>query len=83
MERRVPSSTREIAGARLMVSTRGGYSVLVDGDYIGYMHAAQGSLFNAYQRVPGSEPDLWLCKVRLEDAVSAIMLAAGRVPQAA
>ena len=82
MERRVPSSTREIAGATLTVSTMGGYSVLVDGDYIGFMHAAQGNLFNAYQRVPG-ETGNWLGKFAAEDAVRAIMGACGRAPMKA
>ena len=79
MERRVPSSTREIAGANLTISTMGGYSVEVDGVYIGFMHASQGNLFNAYQRVPG-QPDNWLGMFIAEDAVHAIMGACGRAP---
>jgi hypothetical protein len=77
VERRIASSTREIAGANLTISTMGGYSVTVDGDYIGYMHAAQGNLFNAYERVPGG-PDNWLGKYVEEAAVRAIKAAYGR-----
>jgi len=77
VERRVPSRTREIAGATLMISTMGGYSVLVDGDYVGYLHASQGGQFNAYQRVPGGT-DSWLGRYVEEDAVRAIMSACGR-----
>lgn len=76
MERRVPSSTREIAGATLTISTRGGYSVLVGDRYVGYMHAAHGNRFNAYQRVPGGT-DTWLGKYVEEDAVRAIVDACG------
>jgi hypothetical protein len=80
VERRIASSTREIAGAVLTVSTMGGYSVEVDGDYIGFMHAAQGDLFNAYQRVPG-ESGNWLGKFGAEDAVRVIMRACGKAPR--
>jgi hypothetical protein len=82
VERRVPSRTREIAGATLTISTMGGYSVVVDGDYIGFMHAAQGNMFNAYQRVPGGTGN-WLGKFVEEDAVDAILKACGRVPRRA
>ena len=77
MERRIPSSIREVAGATLMISTMGGYSVLADGDYIGYLHACQGNQFNAYQRVPGGT-DNWLGKYVEEEAVRAILGACGR-----
>jgi hypothetical protein len=80
MKRYVLSRTREIAGAVLTISTSGGYSVLVDGDYIGFMHAAQGNMFNAYQRVPGKSGN-WLGKFGPEDAVRAIMSACGRAPR--
>ena len=76
MERRVPFSTREIAGATLTTSTMGGYSVEVDGRYVGYMHASQGDQFNAYRRVPGAD-DCWLGTYVEEDAVRAIMGAVG------
>jgi len=78
--RTVPSRTREIAGAVLVISTSGGHSVLVDGDYIGFLHAAQGNMFNAYQRVPGQSGN-WLGKFGEEDAVRAIMSACGRTPK--
>lgn len=77
MDRRVPSSTREVAGATLTISTMGGYSVLDGDDYIGFLHAAQGSLFNAYLRVPDAPAD-WLGKYTAEDGVRAIMRACGR-----
>ena len=77
MERRVPSSTREIAGAKLTISTMGGYSVTVDDIYIGFLHASQGNLFNAYQRMPGGVPN-WLGKYVEEAAVRAIKAAYGR-----
>jgi hypothetical protein len=77
VERRVPSRNREIAGATLTISTSGGYSITVDGDYIGFIHAAQGNLFNAYERVPGARGN-WLGKYGEEDAVRAIMAACGR-----
>ena len=77
MERRTRSRTREIAGATLTISAMGGYSVLADGDYIGYLHACQGDQFNAYQRVPGGT-DNWLGKYVEEEAVRAIMGACGR-----
>jgi hypothetical protein len=82
VERRVPYSTREIAGATLTISTMGGYSVTVDGDYIGFMHAAQGNLFNTYQRVPGEEAN-WLGKYVQDDAVRAIVGACGRATEEA
>lgn len=77
MERRIPASTREIAGATLTISTMGGYSVTVAGDYIGFIHAAGGGLFNAYQRVT-DRPDNWLGKFVEEDAVRAILDACGQ-----
>lgn len=80
MDRAVPSRTPEIAGATLTISTTNGYSVEIDGDYVGFMHAAQGDMFNAYQRVPG-KPGNWLGKFRAEDAVRAIMSACGRAPR--
>lgn len=82
MERRVPFSSREVAGATLTISTMGGYSVLVDGHYIGFIHAVQGNLFNAYQRVPGGT-DTWLGKHAEADAVHAILNACGRAPEEA
>ena len=42
MCRRIQSSTCEIAGATLTVSTSGGYSVSFKGAYIGYIHASLG-----------------------------------------
>ena len=77
MEHRVPSRAREIAGATLTISTTGGYSVLVDGDYIGYLHVSQGDQFNAYQRVAGGT-DKWLGKFAVDDGVRAVMGACGR-----
>lgn len=50
MERRVPPSSRMIAGATLTVSTMGGYSVHLGGTYIGYIHASVGDQWNAYVR---------------------------------
>ena len=50
MERRVPVGSREIAGATLTVSTMGGYSVHLGGEYIGYIHASVGDQWNAYVR---------------------------------
>jgi hypothetical protein len=79
VERRIPSGTRQIAGATLTISTMGGYSVTVGGDYIGFMHTIEAGLFNTYQRVPG-KPDCWLGRYGEEDAVRAIMEACGREP---
>ncbi|SDT74472.1 hypothetical protein [Actinoplanes derwentensis] len=79
MERRIPSSTQEIAGATLTISTMGGFSVEIDGRYIGFMHATHGALFNAYQRVPGERGN-WLGRHSKEGAVRAIMRANGLVP---
>ena len=82
MERRIPSRTREVAGATLTISTVGGYSISVAGDYIGYLHASQGGQFNTYLRVPDGM-DEWLGKYREEDAVRAVIGACGRAPMKA
>ncbi|MEV4351118.1 hypothetical protein AB0J83_42215 [Actinoplanes sp. NPDC049596] len=71
MERRVPLSTRVIAGATLEVSTMGGYSVHVGGDYIGYVHAGIGDQWHAY-RCRGDGPDEYLGHFRMDDAVGRI-----------
>ena len=72
MERRVPPGEREIAGATLTVSTMGGYSVVRDGDYIGWIHASVGDQWNAYVRRPGTSGDL-LGRYGQEEAVRAIV----------
>lgn len=77
LERRVPLSIRTVHGATLTMSTMGGYSVTHEGDYLGFIHAAQGDLWNAYLRVPEEAAD-WLGKLRQDDAVLAILRAAGR-----
>ncbi|MDQ1721488.1 MAG: hypothetical protein QOI26_1222 [Pseudonocardiales bacterium] len=77
MERRVPGGQREIAGAVLTLSTKGGYSVTHRSDYLGYLHASVGDQFNAYRRKV-NEMDDWLGKYRLEDGVKAILRACGR-----
>ena len=77
MERRVPGGQREIAGAVLTVSTRGGYSVTHRSDYVGYLHASVGDKFNVYHRKANAADD-WLGKYRLEEGVKAILLACGR-----
>jgi hypothetical protein len=77
VERRVPSSTREIVVTTLTISTVGGYSVTVDRNYIGFMHAGQGNLFNTYQRMPGGAA-IWLGKYVEEDAARAIVAACDR-----
>jgi hypothetical protein len=77
MERRVPGGQREIAGAVLTVSTRGGYSVTHRSDYVGYLHASVGDQFNVYRRKVNAMDD-WLGKYRLEDGVKAILRACGR-----
>jgi hypothetical protein len=82
LERRVPSSTRTVHGATLTMSTMGGYSVTHEGDYLGFIHAAQGSLWNTYLRVPDDSAD-WLGKLRQDDAVLAILRAAGRATEEA
>ena len=79
MERRIPSSTQKISGATLTISTMGGFSVEIDGRYIGFMHATHGALFNAYERVPGERGN-WLGQYPKEGAVHAIMRASGLVP---
>ena len=80
MERRVQSHTRELAGATLIASTTGGYSVLAgDGSYLGYLHASPDGLVNTYQRVPGGLAQ-WLGKYSEENAVRAILAASGRTP---
>jgi hypothetical protein len=75
MDRRVPPSSREIAGATLTVSTMGGYSVTYDGEYIGFIHATVGDRWNAYVRRVG-ELDHHLGRFGQEEAVRRIVLAA-------
>lgn len=82
MEHGVPFRKREIAGATLEISTVGGYSVVADGVYVGYLHASQGNLFNAYRRVP-TGADAWLGKYAEDEAVRAILRACGRAPKTA
>jgi hypothetical protein len=82
LERRVPSGTRTVHGATLTMSTMGGYSVTYEGDYVGFIHAAQGDLWNAYLRVPEESAD-WLGKLRQDDAVLAILRAADRATEGA
>ena len=61
-----------IAGARLVVSTMGGYSVVRDGDYIGWIHASVGAQWNAYVRRPGTGGD-HLGRFGQDEAVSRIV----------
>ncbi len=77
MERRVPRGQREIAGAVLTRSTTGGLSVTHQSDYVGYLHASLGALFNTYRR-ESNAMDEWLGKYRLEEGVKAILRASGR-----
>ena len=77
MERRVPGGQREIAGAVLIVSTAGGYSVTHRSDYVGYLHASVGDQFNVYRRKVNAMDD-WLGKYRLDEGVKAILRACGR-----
>lgn len=83
LERRVPSSTRTVHGATLTMSTMGGYSVTHEGDYLGFIHATQGDLWNTYLRVPEDSAADWLGKLRQDDAVLAILRAAGRATDGA
>lgn len=78
MERRAPEGQREIAGAILTVSTKGGYSVTHRSDYVGYLHASVGDQFNVYRRKINQLDD-WLGKYRLEEGVKAILHACGRM----
>ena len=74
MERRVPPGEREIAGAKLKVSTMGGYSIEHDGEYVGWIHASAGDRWNAYLRRPGTSGD-FLGRFGQEEAVLAIVKA--------
>jgi hypothetical protein len=76
VERRIPPSEREVAGAKLVVSKMGGYTVAHDGDYIGWIHASVGDQWNAYVRRSGTTGDL-LGRFRQEEAVRAIVGAWG------
>jgi hypothetical protein len=75
-ERRVPPRTSAIAGANLTVSTEGGYSVLLGGDYVGYIHASVGGQWNAYRRHVDA-PDDYLGRFTQEDAVRRIVQVSG------
>lgn len=78
--RRVPPGERHIAGARLVTSTSGGYSVCLGDDYLGYVHASMGDQWRAYRRRV-NELDDYLGRMGIEDAVRAILRAAGRCPR--
>ena len=82
MEHRVRPRECDICGATLVVSTVGGYSVIMDGDYIGFIHASLGDRWNTYSRVPHEE-DQHLGKFVQTEAVRRIILASGRTPRAA
>lgn len=71
-ERRVVPRSMDVAGAKLIVSTSGGYSVLYDGVYIGYVHASLGDHWNAYIRRVKALDD-HLGRFRQEDAVRRII----------
>ncbi|MEU4244250.1 hypothetical protein [Actinoplanes sp. NPDC026619] len=71
-DRQVLPRTREIAGATLTVSTSGGYSVLYEGVYIGYIHASFGDRWNAYVRRVRALDD-YLGKLGQEEAVRRII----------
>ncbi len=77
MQPQVPKGQREIAGAILVQSTMGGFSVIHRNDYLGYLHASVGDKFNVYRRKL-NEMDDWLGKFQLEDGVRAILRASGR-----
>ena len=62
----------EIAGATLTVSTSNGYSVHIEGDYVGYVHASVGDRWNAYLR-RGDAPAEHLGKFVLDEAVRRIV----------
>lgn len=70
----------EIAGATLVVSTTNGFSVIHDGDYLGYIHASAGNQWNAYQRHEDRFDD-HLGRYTQEEAVRSIMRACGRADQ--
>jgi hypothetical protein len=53
--RDVRDRTELSPGVTLVRSTLGGFSVVADGDYIGWIHASSGDYWNAYLRVPGVE----------------------------
>lgn len=72
MERRVRPAAREVAGAHLVVSAMGGYSVQRGSDYLGYIHASVAPLWNAYSRRIGQD-DLYLGKMEQGEAVLAII----------
>ena len=76
MERRIPGSQREIAGAVLTVSTMGGFSVTHQSNYVGYLHASVGDQFNVYRRKVNAVDD-WLGKYRLEEGVKVILRSCG------
>lgn len=72
IERRVLPRAWEIAGATLVVSTSGGYSVHYQGAYIGYIHASLGDQWNAYRRCVDAL-DVYLGKFGQEEAVRRIV----------
>jgi len=72
VERRVPPAEREVSGAHLVVSTMGGYSVLRQGHYLGYIHASANPLWNAYARRIGQD-DLYLGRMAQDEAITAIV----------
>jgi hypothetical protein len=78
MQRRVPPSEQRIAGALLVRSTSGGYSIMHAGDYIGYVHASVGNQWNAYRRMT-NELDTHLGRLSIEEAVRAVLRSCGRV----
>ncbi len=82
LPRRVPPGDRLIHGATLTVSTMGGYSVIHDGDYLGYLHASLGDQWNVYRR-DDKAMDEHLGRCTLESGVLAILRATGRASEAA
>jgi hypothetical protein len=79
-EHRFQPRSVKIAGATLVVSATNGYSVIHDGDYLGYIHASVGGQWNAYQRHEDRADD-HLGRFTQEEAVRSIMRASGRANQ--
>jgi hypothetical protein len=79
-EHRVPRRRLELAGAMLVISTTNGFSVIHDGDYIGYIHASIGNQWNAYRRREDRGDD-HLGRFTQDEAVRSIMQACGRARQ--
>ena len=78
MQQQATSAEREIHGAMLEASTMNGYSVHHNGDYLGFIHAAGNGRWHTYLRVHSAPDESLGTMLGQDDAVCAILVAAGR-----